>query len=636
MNTTRICRIVPVLLFAGLCSAAQFVQRPAAVPVNDTLLRISFSVDASTDVEIGILSAAGRVVCHLAAGVLGGDTVPPPPLGPGLIQALDWNRRDDDGRLCTDPLYTVRVRLGVTPVFDTVFRCRDMFPATYLLYPGGLDPRNTYRDPATDSFLNLKSYTGVPLYEQENRLDFNLCKYSGNMLVCGVAQGQGLELSSATVFRVDSRTGRVLQTISGPSLNFGTASHYPGVGREVYGWRGQEGGYYYTRCCLNLYRFTLQGAPAPWPGTGTHIVQGLSFGDLTPPPPAEGPDSTVYAIHYAYVNSVAQVYPQAISKIRNGVVVDSNFIVINGSMSGGVRVDKHGNIYVGARVKELHKKWPDFVNGDSLSGSLCDLRSQQSWAYESYGSIIKFGPAGGSISNSTAAEADVLTNAIVHTANCANWENYYPAKTRGVQWMHYGMSHILTHTVHRITNCWCAQTRFDVDRYDRVFYPNTFMAEFCGMDNNRNILFKIKNRDIPEVAIGVGHEIEATDDGLFVADYFNNQIVRFDWRADAETTLSVPGALAAEAGAPAGRRLEWMRATPNPFKASVNLILSGPLSTGAVVRAYDLSGRCVADLSPFIRKGEVVWSAAALPGGVYVLRALKNGVSVSRKIVYAK
>ncbi|MHC4917558.1 MAG: hypothetical protein ACYTGB_18945 [Planctomycetota bacterium] len=74
-----------------------FASKPSARKTGDKV-SISFAVSAPTDVEVSVLDAKGRIVRHLAAGLLGGKTPPPAPLKPGLKQELRWDLRDDFGR----------------------------------------------------------------------------------------------------------------------------------------------------------------------------------------------------------------------------------------------------------------------------------------------------------------------------------------------------------------------------------------------------------------------------------------------------------------------------------------------------------------------------------------------------------
>jgi hypothetical protein len=76
------------------------------------MIKIAFAVAAPTDVEVAVLGEAGKVVRHLAAGVLGGTTPPPAPLKAGLAQALEWDGRDDFGKAPPAGPFKVRVRAG--------------------------------------------------------------------------------------------------------------------------------------------------------------------------------------------------------------------------------------------------------------------------------------------------------------------------------------------------------------------------------------------------------------------------------------------------------------------------------------------------------------------------------------------
>jgi hypothetical protein len=116
-------RILPAVLSVGLiCLPAvadepRFVGAPSARAVGDAV-EIRFAVSGATDVEVAILDGAGKVVRHLAAGVLGGKTPPPPPLKPGLAQELVWDGKDDAGEPAAGGPFRVRVSAGLRPRFD--------------------------------------------------------------------------------------------------------------------------------------------------------------------------------------------------------------------------------------------------------------------------------------------------------------------------------------------------------------------------------------------------------------------------------------------------------------------------------------------------------------------------------------
>ena len=109
------------LVLIGLICAAQgapvFTQVPAIAKQGDSVILINFTVSESTDVEVGIVNSAGKVINHLAAGVLGGKYAPPAPLVSGLTQSIAWNITDDEGNRVFGDDYKVRVRFGVRPEF---------------------------------------------------------------------------------------------------------------------------------------------------------------------------------------------------------------------------------------------------------------------------------------------------------------------------------------------------------------------------------------------------------------------------------------------------------------------------------------------------------------------------------------
>jgi hypothetical protein len=113
--------LLPVLSFLGACAAAsgaapRFTEKPRAVPAGKQV-RITFAVDRAADVAVFVQDEEGKVVRHLAAGVLGPNA--PKPLRPNsLRQSLVWDGRDDAGEAVPGGTYTVRMGLGTTAKFE--------------------------------------------------------------------------------------------------------------------------------------------------------------------------------------------------------------------------------------------------------------------------------------------------------------------------------------------------------------------------------------------------------------------------------------------------------------------------------------------------------------------------------------
>ena len=120
MSKTVVFSCVSVLLACGVVLAESppvtFVKKPTAAKTADGV-KIEFAVSGPTDVTVSIDNVKGRIVRHLAAGVLGKS--PPPPLEPdSLAQSLDWDGKDDDGKPAADGPFRVRVGLGLMASWD--------------------------------------------------------------------------------------------------------------------------------------------------------------------------------------------------------------------------------------------------------------------------------------------------------------------------------------------------------------------------------------------------------------------------------------------------------------------------------------------------------------------------------------
>lgn len=98
---------------AGVCLAAEsvFSVKPE-VKRAGSAATITFALASPNDVEVAVLAADGKVVRHLAAGVLGGANPPPEPLKAGLGQALVWDGKDDFGKPAVGGSFKARIRAG--------------------------------------------------------------------------------------------------------------------------------------------------------------------------------------------------------------------------------------------------------------------------------------------------------------------------------------------------------------------------------------------------------------------------------------------------------------------------------------------------------------------------------------------
>ncbi len=98
-------------------AAQSFTRKPSAVRTGDKV-KIEFAVSRETDVAVYVLDAKGKVVRHLAAGVLRKNA--PGPLKPGLSQSVEWNMKDDFGKPAAGGPFKVRIALGLGAKYDRI------------------------------------------------------------------------------------------------------------------------------------------------------------------------------------------------------------------------------------------------------------------------------------------------------------------------------------------------------------------------------------------------------------------------------------------------------------------------------------------------------------------------------------
>ena len=112
-------RCLLALLVIPAVAHAQDVRfaRPPQPAAEGGAVRIEFAASAAIDCEVAILDAQGKVVRHLAAGVLG-PNAPEPLRKDSLAQSLLWDKKDDLGRPASGGPFKVRVGLGLKPSFD--------------------------------------------------------------------------------------------------------------------------------------------------------------------------------------------------------------------------------------------------------------------------------------------------------------------------------------------------------------------------------------------------------------------------------------------------------------------------------------------------------------------------------------
>ncbi|MBL8028394.1 MAG: T9SS type A sorting domain-containing protein, partial [Fibrobacteres bacterium] len=289
-----------------------------------------------------------------------------------------------------------------------------------------------------------------------------------------------------------------------------------------------------------------------------------------------------------------------------------------GTRSGGVRMDLKGNVYAGAR---LGAQWtaPDSVP-QGYAGD------------ESYklgiGKIYKYSPSG------TFEQGKLYNNA----------SKLAPAKVYNIG---YGVLPIDGKGFN---------TRFGVDYYGRIYYPNTLTQTVAVMDNEGNQLFKFGtygNLDAwldaqanPSAATTVPlswpNSVDATEDYIYVADYVNSGVVRMkkEYLLDNLSGSSFGHVVSetVKASRPSGKILSVY---PNPFSSKSFIQINVQKSGIGSVKVYDMRGRLLTVLAEgFLRSGfhQFEWNGTAQNGhkqgaGVYLVKFNVDGKSINKRVI---
>ena len=221
----------------------------------------------------------------------------------------------------------------------------------------------------------------------------------------------------------------------------------------------------------------------------------------------------------------------------------------------GPRFDQAGNIYIAEQLRPADQPVPpEFaaVVGPVTPKSTWEGADPKRTIALMYGSILKFSPKGGMVDWSGGRSVKgnpfdgqpkldpslktVAMGAIVDTSDSSNI--YCTAKVTGAEWAHFGISHL------PLFYCNCENTRFDVDLFGRVWYPDLGRYRVGVLDTNGNLIITFGSYGNaescgPDIAfawlIGVG----ATDKYAYMGDSLNRRLLRAKLVYAAEETCDI-------------------------------------------------------------------------------------------------
>ncbi len=326
---------------------------------------------------------------------------------------------------------------------------------------------------------------------------------------------------------------------------------------------GPDGNLYIQGWPQFLYKFDRGGKPLPWEApfappagvkpyakppnaiyipvcmvfmTHTHGIRGDGHHFVFEARTTRGPKAL-----YEYAPSGQRVGGPIIWKVSDNVL--------------GPRFDQAGNIYIAEQVRPLGQPVPA-----EFAGVVGPVTPKSNWEGSDpkrtialmYGSILKFSPKGGMVDWDGGRSVrgnpfdgqpkldpslrTVVMGAVVDTSDSSNI--YCTAKVTGAEWAHFGISHL------PLFYCNCENTRFDVDPFGRVWYPDLGRYRVGVLDTNGNLIttfgsYGNADSNGPEIAfawlVGVG----ATDKYAYMGDSLNRRLLRARLVYAAEETCPI-------------------------------------------------------------------------------------------------
>jgi hypothetical protein len=345
-----------------------------------------------------------------------------------------------------------------------------------------------------------------------------------------------------------------------------------GPNGQIYGMEHAEG----------IRRWDASGKPMPFPATAADPKRRGLLGNF--------PSGTTSWERDFCVDHAGNIYAKERGKIYHGRMrvdeydPDGNrkrtaiWVLSDGAL--GPRIDPRGNLYVADSIKPQGKPFPDEFK-DLLPGRAAP--QQYVWMY---GSVVKFGPAGGAIwfplenpddvyafDGEAKLPADMKKEPVAAVSGGAVARK--PGELQGALWWRYGCSYLLDMHPGHNQRCHCTACEFDIDDFGRTFYPdqgnfrvvvldtggNEILRiggygnqDFCGpesyvLDPQEKVLRPRRKDDPaelaspfaqPDVAIAFFVGLTVSDRNLYVADGLNRRVLRVKLGYKAEESVAVP------------------------------------------------------------------------------------------------
>ncbi|MBL8029155.1 MAG: hypothetical protein JNL74_22225, partial [Fibrobacteres bacterium] len=507
-----------LLLTSMAISVPIFTAGPSYV-VDTAGIKLSFTVSESTDVDVAVVDVAtGKVIRHLAGGTIGGSSNPSAPLVAGLSQNIIWNGADDKGVWAANKEVSFKVRLGVRPKLHKTLRFE--VPTTRYFNLVSI-PRTPLYDCQTDTFISLSAYkfhdnykdsslyptcagTDMSVNDETDEILLRLSSRDGSSIPLVKYKGLTADTGKIQQFNVSGANSLSDTTAAGATTPYLPRMYY---GEQFY---GRDGKYIYHDEMFRyklLYRYNAaDGTPAPFVSTGVNYIKSRGFmgsGQIEVPfkgrGGCEGPDGSIY--YGTFADTSNQQWWGSSSGTKQigyvlrkwdpqGNLIEKDLIRTFTDIGMGVNVDMQGNIYVGLLIKPKGDTVPPEIRQQLTGARAALFPFAQGW----YGSIVKFKPTGGTVYHNNATGTFMMTPGVNMAMTGQEWVYYGASCQNSFMGGYFGSR----------TSCICFTPRFDVDRYGRVIFPNIMQNEYICLDGNKNVMFKIHNRDFLKDSVKVG------------------------------------------------------------------------------------------------------------------------------------
>ncbi len=578
-----------ILGFAAQSLAAEppaFATKPKAGAAGGKTI-ITFAVKSPCDAAVWIEDAKGKIVRHLAAGMLGDKT--PAPFKKGLTQTLEWDGVDDAGKKVSLAGCKVKVGLGLSAKFDKVLgydpqtvgkvlsTAKDSKGNIYVMthddYPSRSTPQVMVFDPAGKYLRTLLPWAANAPYEkvkpywvdmgaagrvpkvhhlfhalyplapkQRKRTWAEVARISGEGLKLTPGAGRPRAAKGKGLFRpmhiVASRvreevfvrqwTGAKWTRIDGRTGK-GTPLPFKEVGDLA---AAPDGSLYGHRGNSELVRFDRDGKQlavldakilGTVRGGNYRGVRGLGV----------APNGDIYLLHYKGVQpgsfkglgEKGGDWSTALLDVYSpdGKKKQAGLLTLSAGV-GGVRVDRAGNIYVAEDIMP-----PDQLVPPEFKA----VKGRELNVYRNlYGSILKFGPKGGKVG--VYRRGKKVPDEGVKGVNL-HWSGTCQVRVTGDL---KGFFPGVAPTGAGSGGCTCYVPRFDLDGFDRLFVPDVARFSVKVLDGRGNLLTRIGsygNADSagpkskipkPEIAFAWPAYVAVTDEALYVSDMLNRRVLR--------------------------------------------------------------------------------------------------------------